>query len=301
MRYFRRLVLLAIIAPLGACGSTSTPSGPADPASGVLPDASTTAYAAVDAGGGGNEAATNNDTGAPSGGDQDGDGIDDALEATYAETYMPYVSVHPNDGCKTHGLLYRVSPHPTEPKRVMMWVDVLYNDDCGLASGHIGDDEEFSVVIDPSRPPPEGILAVRGISHEGTPCEHKTTCGRCSGMTACSTTQVAGQPIPVDYPSKDKHGNYVDMGTCSTSMLCDFGGCALTPTPDTTLRINAGEPNHPLVHDLTAAGLVTSANGWTHPELMNFDPWKPGIFGGAGDISKDLVDTSYVIDTTKCP
>jgi len=58
---------------------------------------------------------------------------------------------------------------------------------------------------------------------------------------------------------------------------------------------------HPLVHDLTTQGFVTAQNGWTKSELLDFDPWKAGTFGGAGDVSKDLVDTSFVIDTTGCP
>jgi hypothetical protein len=42
------------------------------------------------------------------------------------------------------------------------------------------------------------------------------------------------------------------------------------------------------------------ANGWTEAALFNFDPWKAGIFGGAGDVSLDLVDSSFVVDTTAC-
>jgi len=34
---------------------------------------------------------------------------------------------------------------------------------------------------------------------------------------------------------------------------------------------------------------------------MDFDPWKAGNFGGAGDVSKDLVDDAFVVDTTACP
>ena len=233
-------------------------------------------------------------------GDLDLDGLADADESKWASDYFPYLSIHPSDGCPVHGILDRVSPHPTESGRVMIWYDVLYNDDCG-ASGHIGDDEVFGVVIDPKKPAPDGILAVRAISHQGTPCEHTTTCGQCSDLTACGTATRAGKSYPVVYPSKDKHGNYADKPTCDGSFICDFGGCALSAAADAPPFVNAGEPSHPLVHDLTTEGFVTTTNGWTHPELMDFDPWKPGNFGGAGDISKDLVDTSFVVDTTKCP
>ncbi len=232
--------------------------------------------------------------------DTDGDGIGDAMEESLAAEYMPFVSIHPSDKCPTHGLLYRLSPHPKEPGRVMLWVDILYDQDCG-ANGHAGDDESFGVVIDPHVPAPAGILAVRGISHQGTPCEHDTTCGACKGMTACQTAMQGGVAYPMVFSSVDKHGNYADLNTCSGSVVCDFGGCAASTTSGSTPRLNAGEPGHPLVHDLTTDGFVTAANGWKQAALMHADPWKPGNFGGAGDVSKDLVDPAFVIDTTACP
>jgi hypothetical protein len=288
------LALLALVAcssgDTAAVGPASGPEAgspmPPVPPSGTPP----TAPVSVDAGGD----ASGGDT------DSDGDGLSDALERSLATDYLPFVSVHPSDGCKTHGLLVRIAPHPKEPKRVMMWIDVLYDQDCG-ANGHPGDDEMFGAVIDPSKPAPTGILALRAISHQGTPCEHTSTCGSCTGMTACATAERAGKTYPVVFPSKDKHGNYVDKGACDTSFICDFGGCGLASAPDTAPIVNAGEPAHPLVHDLTTEGFVTSANGWTQAALMHFDPWKAGTFGGAGDVSKDLVDVSFVIDTKACP
>jgi len=159
----------------------------------------------------------------------------------------------------------------------------------------------FGVVIDPSKPAPAGILALRAISHQGTPCQQITTCGACPGMTACTTAQRNGAPYPVVFPSKDKHGNYVVKATCDQSLLCDFGGCALSPTAASSPMVNVGEPSHPLVHDLTNDGFITPANGFTKTELMHFDPWKPGDFGAAGDVSQDLVDPAFVVDTTACP
>ena len=239
------------------------------------------------------------DDGAAAGVDTDGDGLSDALEAKIAADYLPFFSVHPGDKCKTHGLLYRLSPHPKEPKRLMMWVVALFEQDCGL-NGHPGDDETFGVVIDPSVPAPGGILAVRAISHQNTPCQHITTCGACSGMTACSTAPRGGAQVPVVYASKDKHGAYSVLATCS-DLICDFGGCTLATTPDTAPTLNAGEPTKPLVKNLTTEGFITAANGWKEASLMNFDPWKPGDFGNAGDVSNDLVDPAFVIDTTACP
>lgn len=208
--------------------------------------------------------------GATPGADADGDGVDDALEAKVAADYLPFLSVHPGDKCKTHGLLSRVSPHPTEPKRLMMRVVALFEKDCGL-NGHSGDDETFRGVIEPARAAPAGILAVRAGSHQNTPCERITTCGACSGMTACSTAPRGGLQIPVVYASKDKHGAYSVLATCS-DLICDFGGCELSTTPDTAPLLNVGEPGKPLVVSVTPDGVITAANGWTEPTLMNFDP-----------------------------
>ncbi len=232
--------------------------------------------------------------------DRDHDGIADAREAELAAAYLPFVSVHKDDGCNVHGILYRLAPHPKASGRVMMWVDVLYAEDCG-ANGHIGDNEMFSLVFDPEVPAPAGILAVRAISHQGTPCEHITTCGQCSGMTTCETGWRDGQAYPVVYASKNKHGGYVDKGTCSSSLLCDYGGCGLAPVASTAPMVNAGEPAHALVHDLTTEGFITEANGWADSSLMHFDPWATGNFGRAGSVANDLVDEAFVIDVSKCP
>jgi hypothetical protein len=234
------------------------------------------------------------------GADLDLDGIDDAREDEWAIAYLPYISVHPSDGCPVHGVIVRVAPHPKESKRVMLWYDILWDEDCG-ASGHEGDDEMFGVVIDPTKPAPDGILAERTISHQNTPCEHVTTCGRCSGLTACTTAKRLGKDYPTVFPSKDKHGNYADQASCSASFICDFGGCAPSTAPDAPPIVNIGEPTHPRVTNLTTQAFITATNGWKSAVLMNFDPWKPGNFGGAGDVSKDMVDPAFVVDTTRCP
>lgn len=227
--------------------------------------------------------------------DRDGDGLSDALEATLAHDALPFLSIHPNDGCRTHGIAVRITPHPRSPGLVMIRGVVLYNQDCG-ATRHPGDDEGFGVLVDPSLPAAAGILAVRAISHQDTACEHTTTCGSCGGLSPCTTATKNGMAYPVLYPSKDKHGNYVDSAVCASSIVCDLGGCAQATTDAAVAVVNVGEPTHPLVDDLTAQGFITAANGWTETSLFHFDPWKPGDFGEAGDLSADLVDDRFVID-----
>ena len=60
--------------------------------------------------------------------------------------------------------------------------------------------------------------------------------------------------------------------------------------------VNAGEPGAHLVSNLTTQGFITAANGWTEEELFDFDPWAPGDFGSAGDVSDDLVDLEFLPD-----
>lgn len=53
------------------------------------------------------------DGGALAANDQDGDGLDDAMELAWAQQYLPYLSVAPDEECPTSGIVVRVSPHPT--------------------------------------------------------------------------------------------------------------------------------------------------------------------------------------------
>jgi hypothetical protein len=223
--------------------------------------------------------------------DLDGDGLDDLEEARLARSFLPFLALRDDDACKLHGIIFRLTPSAGE--RVMIWYDVLYERDCGL-NGHAGDNEGIGVLADRRRPGPAGILAVRAISHQGTPCEAVTTCGACGGLPECARGARAGLEYPVVFHSKNKHGGFTDKARCDRSIVCDFGGCALpSAAPDSPL-VNVGEPARPLVRNLTAQGFITEANGWRDRALFNFDPWKPGKFGGAGDVSQDLVDSSFV-------
>ena len=283
-----RFCVLFVVFAMG-CGAsaneTAPDAGPKDSAA-ATPEASTPDAAAP------NEAAATKV-------DVDGDGLDDADERNWADEYFPFYAIHPSDACTTHGVVYRLSPHPADASKITITYDVLYDADCG-ANGHAGDDEVFSVLADPSKHGKDGILAVRAISHQGTPCEHDTTCGVCQGMTACGTAKRNGTDYPVVYASKDKHGNYADKPTCDGSFICDFGGCGLPSTADAPPLVNAGELGKPLVSNLTTQGFVTTTNGWTNQALFDFDPWKVGNFGGAGDVSKDLVDPAFVIAPANC-
>jgi hypothetical protein len=226
--------------------------------------------------------------------DDDQDGLADAYELELATDYLPFISLAPDDDCPLSGLLVRVRMHPADPTKILIVYDHLFETDCGTG-GHTGDNEVFGVAIDPAQPPPAGILAIKTASHQNTLCERITECTTCSGDSrrACDTAMMNGALYPVLYPSKDKHGQYAAKSQCGFGTC--FDSCTLNPAPHRPPITNAGEPDHPLVSNLTTEGFITAANGWTKPEVMNVDPWAPGDFAGAGAIADDLVDATFAV------
>ncbi len=224
--------------------------------------------------------------------DPDCDGIEQALEDQIAVDYMPALSLHPDDDCPLGGILYRARPHPFDGALIFITYVVLYENDCGTG-GHVGDDEVFGVTVDPTIPAPAGILSMKAIGHQGTPCEQVTDCGTCDGSNACDVMVTDGAMYPVIFHSEDKHAGYAHD---SCDFFCDNGGCELAAAPAVMPMINVGEPNAQLVNDLTTDGFINEASGWTAQELYGFDPWAPGDFGSAGDVSDDLVDPAFIPD-----
>ncbi|MBI5537135.1 MAG: hypothetical protein HY898_30715 [Deltaproteobacteria bacterium] len=231
--------------------------------------------------------------------DSDADGIPDDLEDELAHAYFPFYSLSAHDRCPLHGVLYRLSPHPRSPDKILIRYDVLYQHDCGLR-GHVGDSELFSVLADPSVPAPQGILAVRTVAHHGTLCESVMTCGRLPGCKSCSWALRDGQRYPVVFSSANKHGSYLSEEICSFSFVCDFGGCSRQAVAAAPPMTNAGEPGNSMVADLTTSGFVRPELGWTEPQLQRFDPWGEGRFGKSGHMAKDLTDKLYEIDPRSC-
>jgi hypothetical protein len=234
--------------------------------------------------------------------DTDEDGIDDATEVSLAKAYFPYYSLNPEDRCSRHGVLFRLTPHPDDSKKLAIWYVVLFELDCGRRGlgAHVGDDEVFGEIVDPELPAPAGILAIRGISHQDAICERVSSCGSLPGCSPCSTATRDGRAYPVVFSSRNKHGNYAGEAACNR-WLCDLGSCALNPTPDAPAFVNAGEPWHPLTRDLSLGdGFITAENGWTEPTLHGFDPWGSAKFGKAGDVAEDMTDSSFLISPSGC-
>ncbi|MBK9000411.1 MAG: hypothetical protein IPM35_32220 [Myxococcales bacterium] len=287
--------------PASSSGGTAGSGGSAGATGGASSGGSAGATGGASSGGSaGSGGTTPTDAGSDAAfSDLDGDGLDDATELALAQAYYPYYSIAPDDKCPRHGVLFRATPHPADATKLALWYVVLFEKDCG-ANGHVGDDEVFGAVIDPKTPPPAGILALRAISHQGTLCEKTTTCGSLTGCSPCKTAPKNGQAFPVVFASVNKHGGYVDEGTCDLNFICDFGGCTLNPTPAAPPFANAGEPGKPLTNDLTQNGFINSANGWTEQGLMGFDPWSNKDFGSAGNVTDDLGDPAFVIAPSGC-
>lgn len=227
--------------------------------------------------------------------DDDHDGLDDAFELRLARDYMPFVSLDPDDGCPLSGMVARVREHPDDATKIVIVYSHLFQEDCGL-NGHVGDNEAFGIAIDPTVPPPAGILAIRTAAHQNTPCERVTQCTTCAGdsRTACDRADDAGTQWPVLYASRGKHGQYASAAQCPLIGTC-FDKCTLARIRVRPPVVNAGEPSAPLTRDLTADGFITAANGWTEPALLGFDPWDfAANFGSAGNVAGDLTDPAFI-------
>lgn len=237
--------------------------------------------------------------GARAPGDVDEDGLDDDDELRIATEYFPYLSLDPRDECARNGVVFRLTPHPSDRSKIAIWYVVLYEKDCGLTQ-HVGDNEGLGVLVDPALPAPAGILAVRAISHQNTFCEHVSTCGSLPGCKPCDVAIKDGKPYPVVYASVNKHGGYVDEGACDAKFVCDFGGCARNPLPSVPPLVNAGEPGRPLTQDLSRDGFIRPELGWHAKELNGYDPWGGAKFGTAGRVAGDLDDAAFLIAPSGC-
>jgi hypothetical protein len=140
---------------------------------------------------------------------------------------------------------------------------------------------------------------MKAISHQGTPCERVSSCGQCGGLAACQSLMRGGAAWPAIWPSRGKHGLYVNRSQRCTLVTTCADACEDNGTSASPPMVNAGEPARALVHDLTTGGFITAQNGWQSAALMHFDPWADQKFGGAGNVSQDLVDPAF--DTPVCP
>ncbi len=219
--------------------------------------------------------------------DQDADGIDDNLEREVAELNFPQVLMALGESCGTpHGVVYHARRHPLNPSRIAITYTVLYANDCGDLSGHTGDAESFAITVDlDAQPGAAATVGVEAWAHAGTTCGSTSSCQTGVAMNACASpaTATSSQSEIVIYASVAKHANYLSASTCDDNCLdsCTAGTRIVGPL------LNVGEPDHPMVTDLTAQGFVQSADGWAN-ELLHFNPWGTTQFGGGGRLDQPL-------------
>lgn len=210
--------------------------------------------------------------------DPDGDGLSNADEATLAQAYLPFLSIAPDDACPTNGLVVRVTPAEV-PGLVRLRYVWLFDRDCDV--GRQGVDGPISLLVDPSKPSPTGIVGVRTVAWPDTFCQRISTCGTCLGQLTCD--ELGG--LPAVWAARDRHAVYA-----TRSVTCMQTGACLAQCADATERamppiVNVGEPDVPLVHDLSTNGFITSANGWQSMRLYDYDPWSGAPFGDAPPVS----------------
>jgi hypothetical protein len=218
--------------------------------------------------------------------DADGDGLDDDFEREIAELNFPKVYLATSEPCGTpRGVIYRARRHPQNPSRVAVTYIVLYGVDCGTLNGHLGDAESFAITVDldvePGAPATVGIEA---WAHAGTVCASTSSCDAQAGTSACGFADGdGGVGEMIVYASAAKHASYLSSSTCIDNCFdsCNMGDRISGPL------LNVGEPDHPMVTDLTTQGFVQAADGWD-AKLLHFNPWSALEFAGGGRLDVPL-------------
>lgn len=163
---------------------------------------------------------------------------------------------------------------------------VLYGQDCG-ALGHTADVEGFNFSLRYMGPDTvagwmyDTIMShwagdtIQTVSHAGTLCQHVEVRPMKSLYVSWGADSV--------YASPDKHGNYLTIGGCGSSFICN-PGCGATRQLKHVRAVNIGEPAASLVSDL----------GSIYPAYAGNDPWSTTNFldaqgGNAGAIRDKML------------
>jgi hypothetical protein len=149
---------------------------------------------------------------------------------------------------------------------------ILYGQDCG-SLGHTADVEGFNFSLKYIGPDTlagwmyDSVLThwmadtIQTVSHAGTLCQQ------------IETRQMKSLYIPYGadsvYASPDKHGNYLTIGGCGSSFICN-PGCGNTKSLKHVRPINLGEPNASLIADLGSVYAAYAGNDpWTTANFLN--------------------------------
>lgn len=217
--------------------------------------------------------------------DQDGNDLDDDFQLEVARKNLPEIRFHPDEECASpRAVLARVRWHPDAPRRLALTYVVLYGRDCGDLNGHVGDNESFAITVDlDAQPGPAATVGVFTSAHRNTACDSESSCETAPGTRLCAPP---GGDRVVLYASRNKHAHYLDRDVCDRNCFDHCGEASMPPEP---ALADVGQEATPLVTDLTSDGMILAADGWD-PSLLDYDPWAPGDFGGAGRIREQLRD-----------
>ena len=163
---------------------------------------------------------------AASAADDDGDGVDDGMEDALADRFFPLVWFDNGEDCTAPAetwnpgtVLARVRPHPENPANIAITYVVLYRRDCGDLFGigsHGGDVEAVSLTLAPNPACGDGYgaFSLKTVAHQGTGFEVTEVAYL---GNACDWGRHAGGRGAI-YSSENKHGNYINDGTCDDAL-----------------------------------------------------------------------------------
>lgn len=201
--------------------------------------------------------------------DADNDGIDDDVENTLAERFLPAISWDFDEYCPgptPRTILFRAR-HPTiggSPATNFILINYvqLYDEDCGFWFPHDGDNEAFLVFLkwDGSDWQFQSISATAHWGESGWFC----------GDTASASYD------DMVWIGEAKHGTYADTSLCGCwgGDTCDDTGLTLGHA-----LYNAGEPYSPLISYFDEI-----ENYW-----LNRGVWDNSQFQDAGHVTEQLI------------
>ncbi|MBS1593656.1 MAG: T9SS type A sorting domain-containing protein [Bacteroidetes bacterium] len=163
---------------------------------------------------------------------------------------------------------------------------VLYGQDCG-ALGHTADVEGFNFSLKYTGPDTvagwmyDTIMShwmgdtIQTVSHAGTLCQQIEVRPMRSLYVSWGADSV--------YASPDKHGNYLTIGGCGSSIICN-PGCGATKQLKHVIPVNLGEPSATMITDMGSLYAAYAGN----------DPWSTSNFlnaqgGNAGSIRDKML------------
>jgi hypothetical protein len=195
--------------------------------------------------------------------DVDNDGLEDSLEDTLAEEFLPLIYFTEEEQCPGPGvILYHVRPFaPGVDTILSVSYALLFYDDCGGAA-HKGDSESFCLTLFEDASCPLGYRAhsIRTFAHPGIPlCEYVST----MTIDRCDFGSSAGDAI---YVSQNKHALYKGLIVCNSPfrLFCEdecemgllmYNGSLIFPEAGQSwYMFNVGEPDYPFIEDLSELG-----------------------------------------------